>query len=194
LTEHESVHGWLRIYLRTDARADSLLVGVALALAPWERMVAAIPGSLRTLLGALAAAALVVAAQLLDPSSAALYLGGFTLLAAIAAVLIAVVLRSDSALGRVLSSAPLVWLGRISYSLYLWHFPVFLEVGRRAAAWPAAARVVVGWSLAIGLAAASYRLIELPILRLKRRVRGSSQLGEAGSGSRGDADMAPARS
>jgi peptidoglycan/LPS O-acetylase OafA/YrhL len=34
----ESGHGWERLYLRTDARADSLLVGASLALLPWRRV------------------------------------------------------------------------------------------------------------------------------------------------------------
>jgi peptidoglycan/LPS O-acetylase OafA/YrhL len=67
---------------------------------------------------------------------------------------------------KVLSLAPVVWLGRISYSLYLWHLPVFILMeyegflgGTTVAA--GVAKVM----LSLALAAASFHLIERPLLR-----------------------------
>jgi peptidoglycan/LPS O-acetylase OafA/YrhL len=61
---------------------------------------------------------------------------------------------------RVLNLAPVVWLGNISYSLYLWQQP-FLN--------PASpSRYGVFW--AVGLACASYYLVEKPMLRVRDRV------------------------
>ena len=55
------------------------------------------------------------------------YRGGF-LLAALAtrAVLFSVVCSQRSVLARCLSVAPLRYVGRISYGMYLWHFPLFI--------------------------------------------------------------------
>jgi len=64
---------WLRIYIRTDAQADSLLIGAALALLPAGRLSAAVPARARGPLAWLVLAAVVGAAETLEPSSAVLY-------------------------------------------------------------------------------------------------------------------------
>jgi hypothetical protein len=65
-------------------------------------------------------------------------------------------------LHKLLGNAPLVYIGRISYSLYLWHWPVFVlfrwTVGIDTPLLRALA-VVLAFTLAI----ASYKLIENPI-------------------------------
>jgi len=167
---YQSGEGWLRIYLRTDARADSLAIGALLALVPWAEIGPRLGVHTRTAVGFVALVALIAAAALIQPDARALYLGGFTVVALLSAVLILTVLEPDSALSRALASRPLVALGLISYPLYLWHFGVFQIVAEHTRTWPAGPRVALGWSLALGLAIASYRLIELPALRLKGRL------------------------
>lgn len=68
--------------------------------------------------------------------------------------------------GRVLATRPLVWLGLISYSVYLWHYPVF-AFARIGSGEPAALEKF-GWiALTIGLSVASYWLVERPCRRAR---------------------------
>lgn len=64
---------------------------------------------------------------------------------------------------RLLSARPLVWIGRMSYSIYLWHWPVFVL-------WAYACFGKVGWVercemllVALALGAASWRFVEEPV-------------------------------
>ncbi len=63
---------------------------------------------------------------------------------------------------RWLSARPMVWLGRISYGLYMYHEIAFWAVGREGL------RSVLALGLTVALAAASYYGVERPFLRLKR--------------------------
>ncbi len=173
---------WLRIYIRTDARADALAIGAALALLPRGWIEGAVGPRTRSLAGLAALAALVAAAALVDPEAAFLYVGGFTLVALAAAMLIASLL-APSVLTGALATRPLVVLGRLSYSLYLWHFGLFQIVAAHTVSWSAAPRVVLAWSLTLLAATTSYRLLELPALSLKDRLgrRAPARTAAAGS-------------
>jgi peptidoglycan/LPS O-acetylase OafA/YrhL len=174
----QSGRGWLQIYLRTDARADSLLLGVVLALLPYDRLVGALPTRVRGALGMAALAGIVLVAEVVQPSSEVLYLGGFTVVALMSTVLVAMALQPSPLYG-LLAIAPVVFLGRISYSLYLWHLPVFDVVAQHTQSWSPAPRTAVGWTIALSAATGSYLFVERPALRLKDRLGRSG-----GSGSR----------
>jgi peptidoglycan/LPS O-acetylase OafA/YrhL len=70
-------------------------------------------------------------------------------------VAVAFILGALANRARFLCWSPLVWLGSISYGVYLWQGPVLLLLGRSVVAVP----------LAIGLACASARWIEVPFRR-----------------------------
>ncbi|WP_071053753.1 acyltransferase [Pseudofrankia sp. BMG5.36] len=184
-----------RTYFALDTRSDSLLIGCALAawlrasrLEAREgephaggaagagagtsaggrvlaRILAALPVA-----GPLALAALAVAVLTVPENGARTTVmdrGGFTGVALLAAALILALDQGRPTwLFRVIGCRPLAWLGRISYGFYLWHFPVTGFAGDKLVArlgrGPA---TVVAGLLAIGLAAASYYLLEGPIQR-----------------------------
>jgi peptidoglycan/LPS O-acetylase OafA/YrhL len=102
-----------------------------------------------------------------------LYRGPLTLFGVCAALLMIRAVDPRSPLRRVLASPPLVFLGRISYSLYLWHLPVLAALGvdtNDVFAHGSVDRKVLGVAAAIALATASYYVVELPFLRRKRRI------------------------
>lgn len=72
-------------------------------------------------------------------------------------------------LQRALGGAAVTWIGRISYSLYLWHWPVFVLM-RWTCGLDSAATHSAGVALTFALAAASYRFVERP-LRYSPRLR-----------------------
>lgn len=84
----------------------------------------------------------------------------------IAAVILRCVARPSDCLGRVLERPTLVWIGTLSYSLYLWQ-QLFLN--RHSAAW--VNQFPVNVVLALGLAIASHYIIERPFLRFNDRWR-----------------------
>jgi peptidoglycan/LPS O-acetylase OafA/YrhL len=151
----------------TYSHAYGLLAGSALAMAltregrivkpPWSRWMArfALPSML------ILTASLPI---VFSPSMAVLFWWPLATIAC--AALIGGVVVGAGTWTWVLGLAPVVWLGRISYSLYLWHIPVFAAIefpGYFGGHTPLAA--VVKIVLSVALAAASFHLVERPLLR-----------------------------
>ncbi len=70
---------------------------------------------------------------------------------------------------RGLTVPPVVGLGRISYGVYLWHYPIVLLVAAHMGGSPWARLPVVAIA-AVVAATLSYRFVEAPFLRLKDRL------------------------
>ncbi|MCY7779802.1 acyltransferase family protein [Bacillus haynesii] len=158
-----------RVYYGTDTRAFELLIGCALALVwPMKRLSGnRLPNSLKHALHGTELAAfalLMVCICFVDEFSPFLYHGGMLLISIIAAILIACVSHPSSFLGFALSVKPLRWIGKRSYGIYLWHYPVIVlstpvqEIGNPVY-WHVAIKVAVTFILA----ELSYRFIEKPI-------------------------------
>ena len=92
------------------------------------------------------------------------YRGGF-LLAALAttAVLFSVVCSQRSVLARCLSVAPLRYVGRISYGMYLWHFPLFIYLDYARTGLTGYPLFAVRVTVTLVVATGSFYVIERPI-------------------------------
>jgi len=150
-----------RLYFAPDTNFDAILIGCVAGVAFRGR----VP---RRSLGLAAAGAFAVVAAIVavvNIGERALYGELLATFAVAAAVLVlATANETPSLLSRALSLPPLVFLGQISYSLYLWH-PMILSFGDKLLGIPRAAGVLIS----LGVATASYYLVERPFLRLKRR-------------------------
>ncbi len=157
-----------RVYYGTDTRAQSLLVGAVLAmLLAWHGPLRA--GAARLLLQLAAVAGAIFTGWLWASApydSTLLYRGGFLLSAvAVAVVIAAVVQPQRGPLGRLLSLSPLRGLGRISYGVYLWYWPVYLVLTPVRTGWHGAGLLAAQVALTLALAIASYYVIEIPVRR-----------------------------
>ena len=112
----------------------------------------------------------LVAAMLVADLGRDLYAGPLVAFALCAGVMITQATAAGTVTRAVLSARPLVWLGRRSHSLYLWHVPVLVACGVIVSNQPAVGSPVRG-ALAVAAslvaATASYRLVEKPFLRFK---------------------------
>jgi hypothetical protein len=82
------------------------------------------------------------------------------------AVLIGTVaLCPGSVPARLLGFAPLVWLGRISYGVYLWHWPLITFITADATGLSGGTLLAVRLGATLAAAVLSYHLIEQPIRR-----------------------------
>ena len=67
---------------------------------------------------------------------------------------------------RVLAHPLVAWIGLISYGIFLWHFAIADELGSKL---PFGFALAVTLVLSVAVAAASYYIVERPLLRLKYR-------------------------
>jgi peptidoglycan/LPS O-acetylase OafA/YrhL len=92
----------------------------------------------------------------------------------------------------VLGNRFLSWLGLISYGLFLWHTTILDELGESGALddVPGLALVALGFAITVACAAASYYIVERPLLRLKygQRRRRARRPVAAGVGAAGGSD------
>jgi len=159
-----------RLYYSPDTHADSLLIGCAFgcsfvhgrlfawwsALSAWARNVAST--------SALALVVATVVALGSIPQRLAYQTQLLpTVFALIAGALIVCTVTGETVVGQALSLRPVVFLGQISYSLYLWHLPLLVAFAgtNRGVGLPSIAAVAA----ALVLATCSRKFVELPFLR-----------------------------
>jgi peptidoglycan/LPS O-acetylase OafA/YrhL len=176
-----------RLYYGTDTRAQAVMVGAALALLvpmaapgraghPPDRIRAeAVRRSRRVwasagprwalrITGWAGAAILAVCLHSVQGTGAFLYEGGFLLVALATAMVVVVAVRVPrDALSVALSWAPLRYTGRISYGLYLYHWPLFLLLNQSRTGLHGSALLGLRFGATFAVAELSARFIELPI-------------------------------
>ena len=159
---------WAQLAVRTDTRVDSLLVGALLA-SLWVR--GATPTRGVNTAGWVGLGTIVVCLATFDITEGTGYKGGLTLFAVAVSFVILALLGGTWPGRHLFDFAPLRAIGRVSYGLYLWHYPIFHVVSVEGQSWSNAQRVVVASTLTVLATVASRALIELPALRLKDRWR-----------------------
>lgn len=160
-----------RIYFGTDTRAFSLLVGVVGAiLYPMEKLHAKVTPQqniMYSVVSLVSIATLITVMIYTSEYNTWLYRGGFLLVAILGLIVIISSGKQHTLMSRLLSFKPVVFIGKISYSLYLWHFPVLVlttpvsEIGN-----PNIIFVILRVILTFALATASYVFVETPIRKL----------------------------
>jgi len=177
-----------RIYLGTDTRADMLLIGCAFALArssgglvqlqqrltrSWVTQVVPLAMMLVIVVGVgqLHQTSLVEWSNSMTES----FLASITLLGLIAGPQLPV--------ARLLSTRPIAHIGKISYELYLWHYPICFSLASTGFGLKHGVERAAAWGLASLLAAElTHRLVSMPIqARRPAWARGGPRLTTQGS-------------
>lgn len=164
-----------RGYYGTDTRAGALLLGAALA-AGLQRF-GAIRGRLLPIVRFASIAAIGWLARewsTRDGRDPFLYRGGMLLSSVAVVILVAAV--SDpgrsTVMARFFSAAPLRWFGRLSYGLYLWHWPIFVYLDAERTGLNALPLLTLRLVVTVFVAYLSYTFIEMPMrVRVWSRAR-----------------------
>ncbi len=164
---YDSGAGLDRIYYGTDTRMAEMLVGALLAVVVTE-IGERFTERARRNLGALGLVAFAVSAwgsATIPLADGPIWRGGMLAYSFISCAVILGITSERGPLGAALSWGPLPSIGRITYGLYLYHWPIFLWLTAERTGldpWPLFA---VRLGLTFGVAALSYNLVELPIRR-----------------------------
>ncbi|RUW77939.1 MAG: acyltransferase [Mesorhizobium sp.] len=153
------------VYYRPDARLTGLLAGAIVALAkPEFKDLSQLDSIGRTAAGTILP--FMVGTQIFTPVSLLIMQ---PLVEVSAAALVVVATDSRSEIHRLLSHPMLVRVGVLSYSIYLWHYPI-ANVMKQSYGW--APTLFVTAVLSMALAVLTHSLVEIPMraLRLRRRV------------------------
>jgi peptidoglycan/LPS O-acetylase OafA/YrhL len=152
------------------------LISVALAGLGWRPAAIDFVGAHPSFVW-LAAAAIYVAAALILPATPYLIGVRDQLLAHVAFGAVALLLMLPAVFGDDEGGAPrtflehplIAWLGLVSYGIFLWHYVIALELGLPGEGLAFAPLLVATVAITVPIAAASYYLVERPLLRFKYR-------------------------
>ncbi|MCB1004061.1 MAG: acyltransferase, partial [Acidimicrobiales bacterium] len=154
-----------RVYYSTFTRAAELLIGALLALVLLGREPLRRAGPVLAVgaAGVLGFGITIWCWLNLDQSDGVLYQGGLALYACVTAVLIWSALQVAGPIPEIFSKSGIVALGKISYGVYLYHWPIFLWLTPERtglALWPL---FVLRVAVTIGVSLVSYHYLEQPV-------------------------------
>ena len=168
--------GVTRLYYGTDTRVQEVMAGALLAvvlprLARWVRSAdvggATGPvsaGRVVSVIGSVGGLTLLWALSGVSGTSGFLYNGGFLLVAtATAAVILLVMVRPRALATRALALSALGYIGRISYGLYLYHYPLFQMIDGPHTGLSGSALLTARLAATFAAAVVSYHLVEMPV-------------------------------
>ena len=157
-----------RVYIGTDTRASSLLLGALLAVAPLRSaanwFTTRLAGAYTVVVALVAIVIGLFWVLVNGPSSPWIFRGGLFVHSLLAGLLVAgCAAQPDAAITRWIGWAPLRITGVLSYSLYLWHWPMYALLSQQRTG-------ITGWPLfglrllaSFAAAAISKKLVEDPI-------------------------------
>lgn len=164
-----------RLYYGTDTRAFSILLGAALAFIWPSVHLSEHIGQQQTRvldgIGAVAGIGMIILAFTLDAQSPFLYQGGMFLFSVLTTLLVAVVAHPGAHFDRFLSNPFFTWVGKRSYGLYLYQFPVmiffetrFSNIADHPFLYPLVEAILI-----VAISELSYRYIETPLAHFDYR-------------------------
>ena len=161
-------------YYGTHTRAAEFLIGALLALVvPMRKEITKRMQAFFAVGGVIALGVYVYISGTVNASDGWLYQGGLTGFTIISCLLIVAVLVPGP-VRSLMSLRPLVELGKVSYSVYLFHWPVFVLLNEERLGFDGLALSLIRLLVSLSLGLISARVIENPI-RLRRVLRGSRQ-------------------
>jgi peptidoglycan/LPS O-acetylase OafA/YrhL len=162
-----------RLYYGTDTHAMTLLSGAALAAAlallartrdPSTLRASGVAGVAVQAAGIAGAVVLGAMALTVNGETHWLYRGGFLLAGiATAAVILSAVTVPRGPLAGLLGLAPIRFVGRISYGLYLWHYPMFIWLDAERTGLFGLPLLVLRLAVTLAVATVSFYLVERPV-------------------------------
>jgi peptidoglycan/LPS O-acetylase OafA/YrhL len=151
------------LYLSTFSRASGLLAGAALAYwwRPWRREPSAVRRRVPDAAAVAAVAVLVVAFVIGRVPETATYQWLLPLVTLASVALVAMVVHPAAVWAQaVFAARPLVAIGKRSYGLYLWSWPIGLVVGATTGSWW---RFLAAIAITVPVSEACYRWVEQPV-------------------------------
>lgn len=157
-----------RVYYGTDTRIFAIWLGAALAFVwPVGRLKSSIPPQAKRVLniaGGLSLLGLILGFIFLADSSAFVYRGGLFLMSILCTIAVAVISHPGASWNRILTNPVFAWIGKRSYGIYLYQFPVMIFYESKVnVANHVVFNTLIELIIIFGITALSYRFIETPL-------------------------------
>src|SRR6185436_19693276 len=162
-----------RAYYGTDSRALEFLVGALLAVVMSRRQLTRLQSRTVAAIGPVVLVALAVGTVVARVTDVGLFRGGL-LLFACGSGLVVLAACEPGPVRWLCSLSGFVALGRISYGVYIFHWPVFIWLNQARTGLDPLALTTLRMTVTLLLAIVTYRFVEQPI-RERRVIRGRTR-------------------